>query len=98
MPEIHVLQTPLKEERGNKRDREESTPVSGLVEQPGEKRQRLNPYSEEELLEETTSIPRGEGRTEHQTPPNLETSASSYQQELERHHNVEITSTRPQNK
>jgi len=49
-------------------------------------------------LEETTSSPRGEGRTEQQTPPNLETSTSSYQQELERQHSVEITSTRPQNK
>lgn len=49
-------------------------------------------------MEETKSSPRGEGRTEQQTTPNLETSASSYQQELERQHSVEITSTRPQNK
>lgn len=32
VPEIPVLQTPLKEKRGNKRDREERTPVSGPVE------------------------------------------------------------------
>jgi len=52
--EIPVLQTALNEERDKKRERQEDTPVSGLAEQQGEKRQRLNPYFEEELLEETT--------------------------------------------
>lgn len=76
-PEIPALQTPLNEERGKKRDRQEDTPISGPAEQPGEKRQRLNPYSEEELLEETTGGLRGEGMNEQQTSPMTGTSASS---------------------
>lgn len=35
--EIHELQTPLNEERGKKRDRQEDTPISGPVEQPGKR-------------------------------------------------------------
>ena len=46
VPGIPVLQTPLNEERGKKRDRQEDTPIGGSVQQRGEKRQRLNPYSE----------------------------------------------------
>lgn len=49
-PEVPVLQTPLNEERGKKRDREEDTPISGPAKQPREKRQRLNPYSEEDFF------------------------------------------------
>jgi len=52
--EIHVLQTPLNEERAKKRDRHEETPTGVSVEQQGEKRQILKPYSREELPEETT--------------------------------------------
>lgn len=37
-PEVPTLQTHLNEEKGKKRDREETTPVSGLAEQIGEKR------------------------------------------------------------
>ena len=33
-PEIPVLQTPLNEQKGRKRDREEATPISGPTEQP----------------------------------------------------------------
>jgi len=51
--EIPALQTPLNEERGRKRDREEPTPVSGPADQLGAKRQRINPLSEEEIIEET---------------------------------------------
>lgn len=43
--EIPALQTPLNEEKGKKRDREEGTPISGPTEQPGEKRKILNPIS-----------------------------------------------------
>lgn len=60
--------------------------------------QRLNPYSEEELLGETTSNLGGEQRTEQQIPPILETSTSSYQQDLVGQHGEEVTSTRPQSK
>ena len=76
-----MLQTPLNEERAKKRERQEDTPISGSAEQQGEKRQRLNPYSEEELLEETAGNLRGEGTTEQQTPPILEKSNSPYRQE-----------------
>lgn len=37
-PEIPTLQTPLNEEKGRKRDREEATPISGPLEQPEAKR------------------------------------------------------------
>ena len=93
-----MLQTPLNEERAKKRYRQEDTPLVGSAEQQWEKRQRLNHYSEEEMAEETAGNLRGEGTTEQQIPPILETSTSSYQQELERQHSVEVTSTRPQSK
>jgi len=44
---IPVLQTPLNEERAMKRDRQEETQTRASIDQQGEKRQRLNPYSEE---------------------------------------------------
>lgn len=52
--EIPVLQTPLNEERAKKRDRLEETPPGTSTEQQGEKRQRLNPFSEEEMPEAPT--------------------------------------------
>jgi len=51
--EIPALQTPLNEKKGKKRDREEATPISGPTEQPGAKRQILNPLSGEEIIKET---------------------------------------------
>ena len=83
--EIPVLQTSLNEERAKKRDRQEETPTGTSTDQQGEKRQRLNPYSEEELPE---------GPTEQQVPPSMETLASSFQPEQERQQGVEVTSTR----
>jgi len=47
--ETSVLQTPINEERSRKIDREEDTPPTTLASQQGEKRQRLNPFSEEEM-------------------------------------------------
>ena len=44
-----VLQTPLNEERTRKRDRQQETPLTTSTSQQGEKRQRLNPFSEEEM-------------------------------------------------
>ena len=96
--QVPALQTPLNEERAKKRDRQEDTPIGGSAEQQGEKRHRLNPYSEEELAEEMTGNLRGEETTEQSAPPILETSTSSYQQERERRHVVEVTSTRQQSK
>jgi len=68
--EIPVLQTPTNEERIKKRDRQEETPLTASTDQPGEKQQRLNPFSEEEMPERPT---------ESMVPPSIETSASSFQ-------------------
>lgn len=62
-PEIPALQTPLNEEKGKKRDREEATPISVPAEQLGAKRQRLNPLFEEEIIEETLESLRSERAT-----------------------------------
>lgn len=97
-PEIPALQTPPNEERSKKRDREEATSISGPTEQPGVKRQRLNPLSEEEVIKEMTDSPRGERVVSQQTSPVIEISASSHRQELERQHSVEVSSTKPQRK
>ena len=47
--QVTALQTPLNEERGKKRDREETTPPSGSIQQPEAKRQRVDPQVEEEI-------------------------------------------------
>ena len=51
-PQIPVLQTPLNEERGKKRDREEVTPPSGSTQQPEAKRPIIDPETEEEDISE----------------------------------------------
>lgn len=76
--ESPALQTPLNGERGKKRNRETTTPTSGPVEQPGTKRQRLNPLSEEEMMEETIDNHREERVVSQQTSPLGETSLSSH--------------------
>ena len=75
--EPRILQTTLNEERNKKRDRETTTPTSGPLGQPGTKRQRLNPLSEEELSEETTDSQREERVESRQTFPTRGTSTSS---------------------
>lgn len=62
--EIPVLQTPHNEERAKKRDRMEETPTGASIYQQGEKIQRLNPYSEDEITKETTDNIRGQGTSE----------------------------------
>ena len=64
---ISILQTPLNEEKGKKRDAETTTPISGSSEQPGTKRQRLNPLSEVEFVQETTDSQRREELDSQQT-------------------------------
>ena len=76
--EIPILQTPLNEERGKKRDRQEDTPINGPEEQPGEKRQRLNPLSEEEFIQESTDSLKEERVVCQDASPVIETSASSH--------------------
>jgi len=79
-----VLQTPINEERGRKRDRQEETPLTTSASQQGEKRQRLNPFAEEEMPV---------GPSMGMGPPSTEASASSFQQELERPLGGEISSS-----
>ncbi len=50
--QIPVFQTPLNEERGRKRDREEPTPPSVSTQQAEAKRQRIDPEAEEEHISE----------------------------------------------
>ena len=89
--EITVLQTPANEERMKKRDRQEETPLTASTDQPGEKRQRLNPFSEEEMPKRPIG---------GMIPPSMEASASSFQQEQERQQGAEVSSsgqqTRPE--
>lgn len=96
--EIPALQTPLNDEKCKKRDTEEATPINGPVEQPGAKRQRLNPLSQDEIIEEKIESLRAERVTNQQTSPMIETSTSSHKQKLERQHSVEVSSTRPPSK
>ena len=83
MVETSVLQTPQKVEKGKKRDREKETPLTTSTNQ-GEKRQRLNPLSEEEMLM---------GQSVIMGPPSMEVSASSIQQEPERNLGGEVSSS-----
>jgi len=87
-PQIPTLQTPLNEERSKKRDREETTPTSGSTEPPQAKRQRIDPQIEEEISEEVIESPRMERETSQQTL------TSSFQQEKERQHGMEVSSSR----
>ena len=82
--EIPVLQTPANEERIKKRDRQEETPLTTSTDQPGEKRQRLNPFSEEEMPERPTK---------GMVPPSIVTLASSFRQEQERQQGAEVSSS-----
>ena len=65
-----MIQTPINEERSRKRDREQDTPLTTSTTQQGEKRQRLNPFSDEDMPIGTSM---GMG------PPSTEASASSFQ-------------------
>jgi len=77
MGEPPVLQTPLNEERNKKRDRETNTPANEPSGHPGKKRQRLNPLSEEEFVEEITDSQREERLESQKTFPAGGTSTSS---------------------
>jgi len=83
------------EERNKKRGRELATPASGPSVQPGAKRQRLNPLSEEEFFEDTTNSQRKEGKYSHKTFPIGGTSISSQRKDLERQQSTEVSSFRP---
>ena len=78
-----MLQTPKKEEKGKKRDREQETPLTTSTTQ-GEKRHKMNPLSEEEMPI---------GQSLGMGPPSMEASASSFQQEQERTVGGEVSSS-----
>ena len=58
----------------------------------------MNPQSEEETIEETIDSLRGERVVSQQTSLVIEASTSSHREEMERKHNVEVSSTKPQSK
>lgn len=97
-PEMPTLQNPLNEEKGRKRDREETTPVTGPTEHPEAKRQRVDPIPKEEVIEEIIESPISERATSPQTSPVVETSTSSHGQQLGKQPIVEISSARPRSK
>jgi len=95
MGEPPILHIPLNEERNKKRDREVATPTSGPLDQPGAKRHKLNPHSEEEFFEDTTKSQRKEGADSQHTFPAGGTPSSSQRQELERQQSAKVSSFRP---
>ena len=66
--QVPALQTPAHEERGRKRDREDSTPASGSTQQPEVKRQRVDYPFEEEVNEEILGSPRRDREGSQKTP------------------------------
>ena len=91
-PTVPALQTPAHEERGKKRDREESTPASGSTQQTEAKRQKVDSPVIEEISEEILESPRKEKEDIQQT------ATSSFQQEKERQHGMEVSSSTQQSK
>lgn len=87
-----VLQTSAHEGRGRKRDREDSTPASGSTHQPESKRQRVDSPFEEEISEEILESQRRDREGSQKTP------TSSFQQELDRQHAMEVSSSTQQSK
>jgi len=92
------LQTPLNEEKGGKRDREEDTLISGPAKQPEAKRQRVAPLPEEEVIEEIIEIPRSERAASPLTSLVTESPTSFYGQQFGKLPIMEISSARPQSK
>ena len=90
--QVPALQNPANEERGRKQDWEDSTPASGSTQQPKAKRKRVDPPVEEEISEEVLESPRRERETSQQTP------TSSFQQEKERQHGMEVSFSTQQSK
>jgi len=85
-----VLQTPLNNERGKKRDREEITPPTGSVQQPETKRPRTDPEAEGEISEEL------EGSQNRERQESQQTTTSSAHPEHPQQHTVEVSSSKQQ--
>ena len=73
--QVPALQTPAHEERGRKRDRDDSTLASGSTQQLEAKRQKVDSPMEEEVSEEILGSPRRDREESKQT------ATSSFQQE-----------------
>lgn len=91
-PTVPALQTPAHEERGKKRDREESTPAGGSTQQPEAKRQKVDSPVIEEISKEILGSPRKDKEDSQQT------ATSSFQQEQEGRHGMEVSSFTQQGK
>ena len=91
-PPVPVLQTPVHEERGKKRDREESTPTSGSSQIPEAKRQKVDSPIVEEIIKEILESPRKEAEDSQQA------ATSSFQQEQGLQLGMEVSSYIPQTK
>ena len=96
MAEISILQTPLNEEKGKKRNVETTTPISESSEQPNIKKQILNPLSEVEFVQETPDSQRREELYSQQTFTISGTSTDSQRKELQRQQSAEVSSFKPQ--
>jgi len=94
MSNPQVLQATVNEERNPKRDRDEATTSSRPTDQTFAKRKRLNPYAEEEFIEETTGNTVAERIESRQTIPTGGTPSTSHMQVLERQQSIEVSSFR----
>lgn len=92
------MQTPLNEEKGRKREREEDTPISGPAEQQEAKRKRVDPLPEEEVIEEIIESPRSERAASLLISLGTESPTSSHGQQFGKQPIMEISSARPQGK
>ena len=91
-PAVPALQTLAHEERGKKRDREESTPTTGSTQQPEAKRHKVDSPVIEEISEEVQGSPRKDKEGSQQT------ATGSFQQEQEGQHGMEVSSLVQQSK
>ena len=87
-----ILQTPAHEERGTKRDREESTPFSGSSHQPEVKRQRADSPEVEDITEDVLDSARKDREGSQHT------GTSSFQQEQTLQLGLEVSSSSQQTK
>lgn len=89
-----ILQTPLNEEKNPKRDREDATPSSIPADQTYAKRQRLNPFYEQEYTEETIANTVAKRTNSVHTIPSGGTPSTSQFQVLGRQQSTEVSSFR----
>ena len=86
------MQTPTQEDRGTKRDREESTPASGSSQQPQTKRPRADSPEVEDITKEVLDSSRKDREGSQHT------GTSSFQQEQGLQLGLEVSSSSQQSK